>query len=137
MQHRLDSFTLILKHLIGLVFGLTSRSRPDPDQIIAGFPALTQIFPVMIERHDKPIFQWQCFGYLAVLHFVGRMIVAVPLFLVFVQHRANQYSGRDQDDTGPPGGENAMTDLGEHLIVLPDVCAVVAHGLSPVRRRPP
>jgi hypothetical protein len=30
-----------------------------------------------------------------------------------------------------------MTDLGEHLIVLPDVCAVVAHGLSPVRRRPP
>lgn len=128
---------VVLKSLICFVLGLASRSRPDPDQIISGFPAPAEIVPVMIERQDKPFFQWQCFGYLAVLHFVGRMVVADPLLRVFVQHHANIVSAIRQDDTGLAVGDDAPADFGGYLIVLPDVCAVVAHDVSPARRRAP
>lgn len=50
MKHRPDAVAVILKPLIGLVFGLASSSHPDPDQIFAGFSAPVEIVPVMLER---------------------------------------------------------------------------------------
>lgn len=76
-------------------------------------------------------------GNLAVLHLVGRLVVADPLLRVFVQHHANVVATISQDDAGLTLGDDAAADFSGHLIVLPDVCAVMAHGLSPVRRRPP
>lgn len=58
MKHRPDAVAVILKPLIGLVFGLASSSRPDPNQIFAGLSAPVEIVPVMLERQDQPFFEW-------------------------------------------------------------------------------
>lgn len=94
-------------------------------------------FVVALGGHDLPFLQRQRFSHFAVLNFVGRVVVADPLLRIFVQHHADVVAAIRQDDAGLPVGDDAATDFGGHLIVLPDVCAVVAHGLSPVRRRPP
>ena len=119
---------VILKSLIGLVLSLASGGCPNPDQVISGILAPTEIVPVMIEWQNKPFFQWQRFGHLAVLHFMGRVVVADPLLRIFVQHHANVVAAVRQDDAGLTVGYDEATDFGRHLIVLSHVCAVVAHG---------
>lgn len=128
MEHRLDAAAVILKLLIGLVLGLASGSCPNPNQILSGLPAPVEIIPVMLERQNKPLFEQQRFGHLAVLHLVGRMVVADPLLRIFVQHHADVVATISQDDAGFIVGYDAAADFSGHLIVLPDVCAVVAHG---------
>ena len=128
MEHRLDAVAVILKPLIGLVFGLATSGSPDPDQIFSSLSIPVEIIPIMVERQDQPFFERQCLGHLAVLHFMGRVVVADPLLRVFVQHHADVVASISQDDAGLPVGDDAAANLGGHLIVLPDVCAVVAHG---------
>ena len=135
MKHRLDAVAVVPKSLVGLVLGLTSGSCPNPNQILSGLSTPVEIFPIMLEWQDQPLFQWQGFGHLAVLHFVSRVVIADPLLRIFVQHHTDVVAAICQDDAGLSVGDDAAADLGGHLIVLPDVCAVVAHGLSPVRRR--
>lgn len=137
MQHRLDAVAVILKSLIGLVLGLTSSSCPDPDQIFSRLSAPVEIVPIMLEWQDQPLFERQRFRHLAVLHFMSWVVVADSLFRVLIKHNADVVTTVGQDYTGLTVGDDATANFGGHLIVLPDVCAVVAHGLSPVRRRPP
>lgn len=70
MQHSLDAVAVILKLLVGLVFGLASSGCPHPHQILAGLPVLFEIVPVMLERRDQPFFERQHLGHFAILHFV-------------------------------------------------------------------
>ena len=93
MQHRLDAVAVVLDTFIGLVLGLASGSRPNPNQILAGLSAPVEIVPVMLEWQDQPLFERQRLGHLAVLHFVGGVVVANPLLRVFVQHHADVVSG--------------------------------------------
>ena len=137
MEHRLDAVAVILKSLIGLVSGLTSSSRPNPDQVFSGLSAPAEIIPIMLKRQHHPFFEWQCFGHFAVLHFISWVVVSDPLLRVFIQNHTDVVTLISQDDTRLPLGDDSAADLGGHLIVLPDVCAVVAHGDNPVRRRPP
>lgn len=55
MQHRLDAVAVILKPLVGLVFGLTSSGCPHPDQIFAGLAVPVEIVSVMLEWQDQPL----------------------------------------------------------------------------------
>lgn len=80
VQHRLDAVAVILKLLVGLIFGLAAIGGPDLDQIFAGFTAPVEIIPVMLERQYQPFFERQRLGRFAVLHFMGRVVVADPLF---------------------------------------------------------
>lgn len=120
---------VILKSLIGLVLGLASGGGPNSDQVFSGLPAPAEIVPVVIERQDKPLLEGQCLGHFAVLHFMGGVIVADPLLRIVVQHDADVVAPISQDDARLAVGDNAAADLGGHLIVLPDVCEVVAHGV--------
>lgn len=63
--------------------------------------------------------------------------IAVLVLRVFVQHHAYVVAAIRQDDAGIAVVDHASADFGRHLIVLPDVRAVVGHELSPARRRPP
>lgn len=126
MEHRPDAVAVILKLLIGLVLGLASGSGPNPDQAFSAPPA--EIVPVVIERQDKPFLEGQCLGHFAVLHFMGWVVVADPLLRIFVQHDADVVAAIRQDDTRLPIGDDPAADFGGHLIVLPDVLAVVGHG---------
>lgn len=128
MQHRLNAVTVILKLLIGLVLGLASGSCPNPNQILSGLSTPVEIVPTMLEWQDQPLFQRQALGHVAVLHFVGRVVVADTLLRVFVQHHAGVVATIGQDDAGLPVGYDASADFSGYLIVPPDVCAVVAHG---------
>lgn len=76
------------------------------------------------------------FSHLAVLHFMRWAIVADPHFWVFVQRHADLMAAIRQDHAGFAVVDDAAANFGRHLIVLPDVCAVVVHCDSPVRRRP-
>jgi len=76
VQHRLDAVAVILKLFVGLIFGLTSSGCPHLDQIFAGFPVPVEIVPIMLERQDQPLFKRKRLGHLAVLHFVGGVVVA-------------------------------------------------------------
>ncbi|MNV74587.1 hypothetical protein D3C71_1678180 [compost metagenome] len=58
---------------------------------------------------------------------MGGVVVADPLLRVFVQHYPDVVSAISQDDAGLTVGDDLSANLGGHLIVLPDVCAVVAH----------
>jgi len=55
------------------------------------------------------------------------VVVADPLLPVSVQHHADVVAAICQDDAGLAVGYDAAADFGRHLIVLPDVRAVVAH----------
>ncbi len=55
-------------------------------------------------------------------------MVSDPLLRIFVQHHADVMTAICQDDTGLSVGDDAAANLGGHLIVLPNVFAVVAHG---------
>lgn len=59
---------------------------------------------------------------------MGRVIVSDPPLRVFVQQHADLVATIGQDDTELPVGYYAAADFSGHLIMLPDVCAVVAHG---------
>lgn len=137
VQHRPNAVAVVLKPLVGLVFGLIRSGGPRPDQIFAGLSVPVQIIPVMLERQDQPFFQRQRLGHIAVLHFVGGVVVADPLLRVFVQHHADVMAAIGKDHAGLPVGDDAAADFGKHLIVLSDVRGVLVYGLSPVRRRPP
>jgi hypothetical protein len=56
------------------------------------------------------------------------VIVADPLPRIIIQHHADVVAAIFQDDTRLAVGYDEAADFGRHLIVLPDVCAVVAHG---------
>lgn len=127
MQHRLDAVAVVLKPLIGLVFGLTSSGCPHPDQIFAGFAVPVEITPVMLERQDHPFFEGQRFRHLAVLHFLGGVIVGDPFLRIIIQHHADLMASICQDDAGLAVGDDAAADFGGHLVMLPNVFAVVAH----------
>lgn len=60
---------------------------------------------------------------------MGGVVVADPLLRIFVEHHADIVSAIRQDDAGLAVGDYTTADFGRHLIVLPDVCVVVAHGL--------
>lgn len=68
---------------------------------------------------------------------MGGMLVADVLLRIFVQHHPDVIAPIGKDDARLVVGDDAAADFGGHLIVLPNVFAVVAHGLSPVRRRLP
>lgn len=71
----------------------------------------------MIEGEDQPLFERERFGHLAILHFVGGVVVADVVATI------------SQDETELPLRDDAATDLDGHLVVLPNVLAVVvAHG---------
>lgn len=121
MKHCLDAVAVILKPLVGLVFGLASSSGPDPDQIFAGFAAPVEIIPVMLERQDQPLFKRERLGHFAVLHFVGWVIVGDALLRVVVQHHADVVTAIRKDDARLSVGDDTAADFGGHLIVLPNV----------------
>lgn len=127
MEHRLDAVAVVLKTLIGLVLGLASGSRPNPNQILPGLSTPVEIFPIVLEWQDQPFFERERFGHLAILHFVGRVVVSDSLLPVFVQHHADVVAAISQDYAGLTVCDYAAANFGGHLIVLPDVCAVVAH----------
>ena len=127
MEHRLDAVAVILKPLVCLVFGLAASGRPYPDQIFASLAVPVEIVPVMLERQDQPLLERQRLGHFAVLHFVGGVVIADPLLRVFIQHHADVVAAIRQDDAGLTVGDDSAADFGGHLIVLPDVCAVVGH----------
>lgn len=89
----------------------------------------------MLERKHQPLFEWQRLGDVAVLHFVGGVVIADALLRVFVQHHANVVAAISQDDAGLSVGDDAAANFGGHLIVLPDVFTVVAHGVLQCMRR--
>lgn len=59
---------------------------------------------------------------------MGGVIVGDPLLRSFIQHHADVMTAVGEDYAGLPVGDDAAADFGRHLIVLPNVCAVVAHG---------
>ena len=70
--------------------------------------------------------------------FVGWVVVADPLLGGgFIQHHADVVVAICQDDAGFAVGDDAAPDFSGNLIKLLDVCVVVAHGDTPVRRCPP
>lgn len=111
MEHRLDAAAVILRPLIGLIFGLASSSSPNLDKIFAGFRAPVEVIAVVLERQDQPFFGRQRRGDFAILHFMGRVVVANPLLRVFVQHHTNEMAVTRQDDAGLSVGDEAADRL--------------------------
>lgn len=98
--------------------------------MVPGVPDVVHnIEPVeTFDGDDLPFFERQLLGHLAILHFVGRVVVVDPLLRVFVQHHADVVAAIRKDDSGLSVGDDTAAYLGRHLIVLPDVCAVVVNG---------
>lgn len=137
--HCLSAVEALFQALESLVLGLTRRCCPDTFNVEPSVSDIVHnIEPVEgFVRDDLVFLERQLLCHFAVLNLVRRVVVADPLFRIFIQNHADVVASISQDDAGLAVGGNSTTYLGGHLVVLPDVCAVVAHGLSPVRRHPP